>query len=307
MREGILYENPSVANVSTPLVAPAGLPDAPSGIGIGLRRAHFDSWLERAERDEPLGVDWIEFVPEVFMGVGGKTKRVLDALRQRTRLVPHGVSLSLGGPDAWPDERMSELHRLCSSVDATYYSDHICLASIDGIETFDLLPLPFCEEAADHVAARARMAKERLERPLVLENITYYAHFVEPELSEGEFVRSVVERSDAGLLLDVSNIVVNAYNHRRDPIELLEALPLERTVQIHLAGHRWDETWGLWIDDHASAVPDPALRLYEYALQRIGRPVPTLIEWDQRLPELDTVLAEIDRVRNAQPQLARAS
>lgn len=267
-------------------------PRGPWGIGIGLRRAHFDEILHVRRR-----VDWMELVPEVFLGVGGRARRVLDAMRERVRLVPHGVSLSLGGPDPLDGARLDALRALCRELDAPFYSDHVCLSSIDGVESFDLLPLPFCEEAASHVAARAREASERIERPIVLENITYYATMPGSSWSEGRFLREVLEQSGAGLLLDVSNVLVNARNHRVDPVRALEALPLERTVQIHLAGHRYEKAWGLWIDDHASAVSDASLALYAHALRRIGRPVPTLIEWDQHVPPLDVVLDEADRVR----------
>ncbi|MDQ3032863.1 MAG: DUF692 domain-containing protein [Myxococcota bacterium] len=270
----------------------------PSGIGIGLRRAHFDALLS-GDASSLIGIDWMELVPEVFLGVGGRARRVLDAMRERTRLVPHGVSLSLGGSGAIDGARLEALRALCGELDAPYYSDHVCLSSIDGVETFDLLPLPFCEEAAEHVARRAREASERLERPLVLENISYYATMPGSRWSEGEFLRAVLEQSGAGLLLDVSNVLVNARNHRIDPVRALDALPLERTVQIHLAGHRFEEAWGLWIDDHASAPSAASLALYEHALRKIGRPVPTLIEWDQRVPSLDVLRGEAARVRQA--------
>lgn len=265
---------------------------APAGVGVGLRRPHWAAVLETSRR-----VDWLELIPEVFVGVGGQAARVLDALRERHRLVPHGVSLSVGGPDPLATDKLRGLRELASSVDAPYYSDHICLASIDGIETFDLLPLPFCEEAAEHVASRAREARAQLERPLVLENITYYATMPGSEWDEGRFLHEVFARCEAGLLLDVSNVVVNAKNQKRDPRELLDALPLARTEQIHLAGHRHQAQWGLVIDDHASAPSEESLALYEYALRRIGRPVPTLVEWDQEVPELGVVLDQADRAR----------
>lgn len=272
----------------------------PSGIGIGLRRAHFEA-LSSPDAST-LGIDWMELVPEVFLDVGGRARRVLDTMRERLPLIPHGVSLSLGGNGALDGTRLHALRALCRELDAPYYSDHVCLASIDGIETFDLLPLPFCEEAARHVANRAREASQHLELPLVLENISYYAKMPTAgtqgaQWSEGEFLRAVLEESDAGLLLDVSNVLVNARNHGLDPVRALEALPLERTVQIHLAGHRYEKAWGLWIDDHASAVSDASLALYEHALRRIGRAVPTLIEWDQRVPSLDVMRDEAARVR----------
>lgn len=273
------------------------------GVGIGLRRAHFEEWL--ALGDSPIPVDFLEFVPEVFLGVGGRTRRVLDQLRERVPLIPHGVSLSLGGPD--PCRPLEPLRALCNDVTAPYYSDHVCLSSIDGIESFDLLPLPFCEEAAMHVASRARFAAERLERPLVLENITYYGIMPGSTWEEGRFLRRVLEESNAGLLLDVSNVLVNAKNHGCSPERALEALPLERTVQIHLAGHRRERAWSMWIDDHASALSDESLALYAHALRVIGHPVPTLIEWDQHVPPLEVVWAEAARAREITESIFRAT
>ena len=236
--------------------------------------------------------DWVEVVPEAFVGVGGLAPKALAAARERGPVIPHGVSLDLGGEDAMSEARLAELARWLERIAAPYHSDHVCTSRAGGVESFDLLPLPFCEEAADHVAARARHARSVLGVPLALENITYYATMPGSTWSEGRFLTEVLERADAGLVLDVANVLVNAKNHRRDPIALLEALPLERTVHIHLAGHRHEPAWGLVIDDHASAVSAETLALYEHALARIGRDVPTLIEWDQRLPALDELLLQ---------------
>jgi uncharacterized protein (UPF0276 family) len=259
----------------------------PQGVGIGLRRAHFAAF---AERD--LRPDWVEVVPEAFVGVGGLAGRALAAARERGPVIPHGVSLDLGGEEPLSQERLHALARWLEAIGAPYHSDHVCTSRGGGIESFDLLPLPFCEEAADHVAVRVEQARAALGVPIALENVTYYATMPGSTWSEGRFLTEVLERADAGLLLDVANVLVNAKNHRRDPIALLEALPLERTVHIHLAGHRHEAAWGLVIDDHASAVSEETLALYEHALARIGRPVPTLIEWDQRLPTLEELVTQ---------------
>ncbi len=278
-----------------------GLSSEIRGVGIGLRRPHFQALL-----DTDRQIDFLELIPEVFLGVGGHTQRMLHALRERFRLVPHGVSLSLGGPDPLRAEGLTARARLCRELDAPFFSDHVCLSSIDGIETFDLLPLPFHEAAAEHVASRCRVAAEAIERPMLLENISYYAVMPGTEWDEGGFLHCVIERSRAGLLLDVSNVLVNAKNQRVDPVVLLERLPLAHTRQIHLAGHRFEPGLGLWLDDHASAVSDESLALYEHALRRIGWPVPTLIEWDQRVPQLDVLLEQADRVRARQQRVFAA-
>jgi uncharacterized protein (UPF0276 family) len=270
-------------------------------VGIGLRRAHFAA-LERSDRS----VDFFEITPEVFLGCGGRTRRALDVARERAPIVPHGVSLSLGGPDPLDPARLDALAGLCDGLDAPYYSDHVCLASIGGVQTFDLLPLPFCEEAAEHVAARARVASEAIGRPLALENIATYARMPGSTWDEGRFLHEVLARASAGLLLDVSNVVVNAQNLGIDPRRALDALPLERTVQIHLAGHRYSPSRRRVIDDHASAPSTASLALYQHALERIGRSVPTLIEWDQSLPSLDDLLDVADDVRAIAEHAAEA-
>jgi uncharacterized protein len=274
-----------------------------AGVGIGLRRPHWDALLESKRR-----IDWLELTPETFVGVGGRAERVLSALSERFALVPHSVSLSVGGPDPWDPERVAALRRFGARIDAPYWSDHVCISCLDGIESFDLLPLPFCDETAAHLIARARQIRDALGRPLALENITAYERFPGSTMSEGEFLEVVLGESHSGLLLDVSNVVVNAKNAGQDPLRVLDELPLGRTVEIHLAGHRYDPRLCVWIDDHASAPSDESLRAYEHALRRIGRAVPTLVEWDQSVPSLDVVLDAADRVREvAERALGRAT
>lgn len=265
-------------------------------VGIGLRRDHFEA-LEGTTRH----IDFVEVQPESFVGRGGRATRALAVARERGPVLLHSVSLSLGGPDPVPRVRARAFAALARMLDAPHASDHVCVSALDGIEAFDLLPLPFTDEAAAHVARRAREVRSLLERPLLLENVTIYEHAPiergEQALDEGAFLRAILEEADAHLLLDVSNLVVNARNHGTDARAALDALPLDRVAEIHLAGHRFDERLGLVIDDHASGVSDASLGLYAYALERIGRPVPTLLEWDQSLPTLDVLLDEADRIR----------
>lgn len=270
----------------------AAAPSAhPVGVGVGLRRGHLVDYLQSARRPA-----WVEVVPEAFAEGGLLPQRALDLAVSQGVVIPHGVSLNLGGDGPAGGAHLDALARFADRVGAPYYSDHVCASAAGGVESFDLIPLPFCEEAAEYVAARARRAREVLARPLVLENITWYARMPGSAWSEGRFLREVLRACDGGLLLDVANVVVNARNHGLDARAALESLPLERTVQIHLAGHRVDRAWGMVVDDHASAVSDETLALYAHALRRIGRPVPTLVEWDQRLPAWDTLLDEAERV-----------
>jgi hypothetical protein len=266
------------------------MPVAPQGIGIGLRREHYDAILETTRR-----VDWLEFVPENFIDRDGKGPRALRACAERWPMIPHGVSVSLGGPDPLDRGYLRRLRELLDAVDAPYYSDHLCYTAIDGETFHDLLPLPFSEEAVEHVAARIRMVADILERPVVVENITYYAEMPGSRLGEGEFVGAVLERADCHLLLDLNNVYVNAINHRRDPLQALWALPVERTCHVHLAGYSIEPD-GRLLDDHGSKIDSTVLEMYAQFVGRTG-PVSTLLEWDTRVPALDDVLDEADRAR----------
>lgn len=261
----------------------------PRGVGIGLRREHFAA-IERTDRT----VDWLEIIPENYVGHGGAPRRHLARCSERWPVIAHGVSMSLGGPDPLPGDYVDGLRRLLDELQAPFYTDHLCYATIGGVNFYDLLPLPFTEEAVRHTAARIRELQDRLERPVAVENISYYAVMPGPSMSEGQFVTAVVEEADCGLLLDVNNVYVNARNHGEDPLANLEALPLHRTRQVHIAGHV--EEGGRLIDTHGRALVDPVWELYAQALSRVG-PVPTLLEWDTDIPELDVVLDEADRAR----------
>ena len=260
------------------------------GVGFGLR-----SELYRELRRTNRHVDFVEFVPENYVGHGGWRRAELEYARARWPLVAHGVSVSIGGPDPLDETYLIALKRVLDWIGAEYYSDHLCWTSAAGHHFHDLLPLPFTEEAVAHCVGRARRVSQILERPLVLENITYYATMPTSELSEGEFVSAVIRESDSYLLLDVNNAYLNAVNHGLPVLEALMSLPLERTRQIHLAGHEPDER-GLLLDRHGSPVAEEVWALYGEALQRVGD-VPVLIEWDNDIPALERVLEEVETAR----------
>jgi uncharacterized protein (UPF0276 family) len=261
------------------------------GVGIGLRRAHFDALRATQRR-----VDWLEFTPENVVGIGGPAASALAACAERWPLVAHGVSLSLGGPSPLDLEFVDSLRSTLDRFNVDRFSEHACWSRAGDAHSLDLLALPWTVESAAHLAARSRALAALLERPILLENVTTYAVMPGSELAEGAWLRAVFDRCDARMLLDVSNLWINATNASIDPLSLLDSMPLDRVAEIHLAGHRFDPKFGLWIDDHASAVSDPVWRLYEQTLARVG-PVPTLIEWDQDVPSLDVVLDVADRAR----------
>ncbi len=269
--------------------APVNSSSLPQGVGIGLRRAHYPEWLAATTSE----VDWLEIVPENFEGRGGMADHVLGRVRERWPVIAHGVSLDLGGTSAWPPERIRSLRRLLDRIGAPIFTEHLCWSIAGERSTYDLVPLPFRRDAARHTAQRVRQLADALERPIALENITYYAHMPGSLLDEGEFVREVLERADAALLLDVNNAYCNAMNHGLDPWESLLRLPLERVAQIHIAGHVMDGS--RWFDNHGAPIADVVLDLYGKIIEHLGD-VPTLLEWDTRVPPLERVLAERRRV-----------
>ncbi|MBL4845914.1 MAG: DUF692 domain-containing protein [Planctomycetes bacterium] len=260
------------------------------GAGVGLRRDHYSA-LAATERR----LDWLEFISENYMFHGGRHRQVLLEARDRWPLIPHGVSLDIGGQGEPNPEYLDDLARLAADLDAPFVSDHLCLSRVGGTYTHELIPLPFRAEVVEIVARRAKAIEERVGRPLLLENATYYVEMPGGQMDEAEFLCRIVEESGCGLLLDVNNAYVNSVNHGYDPRAFLERLPLDRVGYVHLAGHRI-ETRAL-IDDHGSAVPEPVWDLYRFLLERTG-PISTLVEWDANLPELDRLLEEADRARS---------
>ncbi|HUB05800.1 MAG TPA: DUF692 domain-containing protein [Myxococcales bacterium] len=260
-----------------------------AGVGIGLR-AEFGQELLQSDRT----VDWLEIVPENFMGRGGAGRRLLHACRERWPIRAHGVALNLGGPDPLREDYLESLGDLLAELGGDTFTEHLSYSAIGGRYYHDLLPLPFTREAAEHVAGRAAWVRESLGHELLLENITAYARMPGSELPEGRFIELALREAGAGLLLDVNNVYVNARNQGVDPLAALEALPLELTRQIHLAGHH--RVKQRWLDDHGAPVADEVWRLFAAALSHTG-PVPVLIEWDNYLPPLDRILDEADRAR----------
>ena len=258
------------------------LPDL--GIGIGLRTSHFShilaSWPE---------IDWFEALTENFLDTGGRPAWVLDQVAERYPVVLHGVSLSIGSSDPLDTAYLAKIRALADRTRAAWVSDHLCWTGVSGRNTHDLLPLPYDEPTLRHVVARVRQASEILERPLVLENPSSYLEFASSSMPEHEFLARLGEEADCGLLLDVNNVYVSAFNHGFDPLEYIDAIPSDRVVQYHLAGHSNNGTH--IIDTHDDFVIDEVWELYRHAVSRTG-PVSTLLEWDASIPSFDVVHAE---------------
>ncbi|MER7842488.1 DUF692 domain-containing protein [Kitasatospora sp. NPDC096077] len=264
------------------------------GLGLGLRFPHLAEVLETWPE-----VDWFEIISENFMDSGGYPRHALDRIAERYPIVMHGVSLSIGSTDPLDRDYLARLRRLADATGARWVSDHICWTGAAGINTHDLLPVPFTEESLAHLVRRVRTVQDVLERPLVLENPSTYAAFAGASMPEWEFVARLAEESGCGLLLDVNNVYVSAVNHGFDPERYLRALPAGRVVQIHLAGHTHLGTHV--IDTHDRPVAEPVWELYALALRLTGRPTPTLLEWDDRIPPLPELLAELGKARRHLP------
>jgi uncharacterized protein (UPF0276 family) len=259
-----------------------GLPDL--GIGVGLRTVHFGHIL--AERPE---VDWFEALSENFLDTGGRPLYVLDQVAERYPVVLHGVSLSIGSVDPLDRRYLRKLKALAERVRARWVSDHLCWTGVMGRNVHDLLPMPYTERALRHTVARVKQASEILERPLVLENPSSYVEFAASTMPEWEFLARLAEDADCGLLLDVNNVHVSAFNHGFDANAYVDAIPAGRVVQYHLAGHTHRGTHIL--DTHGDHAAPEVWALYARACRRTG-PVSTLYEWDEDIPSFEVVHAE---------------
>lgn len=281
MQYGLLPQQASGAR------APGVLPWL--GFGLGLRTEYFDRILA-----EPPAVDWFEITSENFMVAGGKPRHYLERVRARWPVVMHGVSLSIGSTDALDMDYLARLRTLAREIEPAWVSDHLCWTGVDGINSHDLLPLPYDERAIAHVVSRVQQVQEVLGREILLENLSSYVEFRASQMPEWDFVAQVAQRSGCRLLLDVNNIQVSARNHGFDARDYLAGIPRDRVWQIHLAGH--SDYGDYCVDTHDQAVPDAVWSLYEDAIRRFGA-VSTMIERDDAFPPLDELLAELDRAR----------
>jgi uncharacterized protein (UPF0276 family) len=275
----------------------------PAQAGIGLRAAHCAEVLERRP-----GVGWLEVHSENYFG-GGRPLDTLERIRAHYPISLHGVGLSLGSTDPLDPAHLRRLKALVERLEPGFVSDHLSWGSVGGRYFNDLLPLPYTEEALRHFCRRVIDAQELLGRRLLIENPSTYLQFAESIIPEPEFLREVAHITGCGILLDVNNVHVSAFNHGFDATRYLEAIPPRCVGELHLAGHtRAGEGHdAILIDTHDAPVPDPVWSLYKRALRRFG-PLPTLIEWDADLPPLATLVAEAGRAQAMMESLhARAA
>ena len=261
------------------------------GFGLGLRVEHFAQIIAN-----PPAIDWFEITSENFMVAGGKPRQHLDFVRERYPLAMHGVSLSIGSTDPLDMDYLRSLRQLMRAIEPAWVSDHLCWTGVAGINSHDLLPLPYTEEAIAHVSSRIGQVQDYLGREILLENLSSYVEFSDSRMPEWQFIAEIAGRSGCRLLLDVNNIQVSARNHGFDPLDYLAGIPSDRVWQIHLAGH--SDYGNYVIDTHDHDVPPVVWSLYEETIRRFG-PVSTMIERDDHIPPLPELLAELDLARAA--------
>lgn len=260
-----------------------------NGAGLGLRRALLPEFRLMADS----AVDFLECAPDNWIDVGGVYGEQLARLAERFPIACHGLSLSLGGPAPLDRELLQRTRLFLDHHRVALYSEHLSYCSDDG-QLYDLLPLPFTDESVRHVASRIRQVQDMLERRIAVENISYYAAPYQA-LSEIDFLKAVLDEADCDLLLDVNNLFVNSINHGYDAAAYLAAIPPQRVVYLHVAGH-YDEAEDLKIDTHGAAVKDGVWSLLAQAYGRFGA-LPTLLERDFNFPPLSELLKEVERIR----------
>jgi len=259
-------------------------------VGLGLRRDIAEEILE----SRTLTPDFLEFAPENWMGMGGAWKRVMDRAVEKFPITCHGLSLSLGSPEELDWKFIRELKGFLDENQVKIFSEHLSYTKSNNAHLYDLLPIPFRKDAVDHVVERIRKVQDMLERPLAIENVSYYTP-VAAEMSEIEFVNQIVEGADCQLLLDVNNVYVNAFNHQYDAQEYISALPLDRVAYIHMAGHEQVEP-DLIIDTHGQPIIDPVYELFEWTIAQMD-PVPVLLERDYNFEDTDQIQSELLQIR----------
>jgi uncharacterized protein (UPF0276 family) len=262
------------------------------GAGLGLRRPLLDKLMA----EPPADVDFMEVAPENWIHVGGKVGKKFRFFTERYPFVIHGLSLSIGGPAPLDEQLVRDIRDFMKEHDIRMYSEHLSACSDDG-HLYDLMPIPFTEEAVSHVAGRVQRVQDILGQRMALENVSYYAP-LDTSMNEREFLLAVLEEADCDLMLDINNIVVNSINHRYDAGEFLRAMPAERIRYFHLAGH-YVEDEDLRIDTHGTPVDEQAWNLLADAYRLFG-PVPTLLERDFNFPPLEELLDEVRRIKSLQ-------
>jgi len=256
---------------------------------MGLRSPHLSHVLE----NQPP-VPWFEVMADNYLNQGEIPHRALEKVRAKYPVTFHCLGMNLGSTDPLNDSYFKRLSELIQRYEPQWISDHLCWVGAKGLQSHDLLPLPYTAEAVTHAASRIAQAQDKLGRQMLIENLSGYLRFNESQMTEWEFVKAVVEKADCNLLLDINNIYVNSENLRFDPYTYIDAMPVDRVKEMHLAGHL--RTEGILVDNHGSAVCDEVWDLYKYASARFPQ-VATLMEWDLNIPDFEVVWGEAKKAQ----------
>lgn len=276
-------------------MAPKNIPNL--GIGLGLRIPHYQDILTHLPK-----VDWFEIISENFMIDGGKPLEILDKILEHYTVVQHGVSLAIGSAAPLDFDYLKKLKNLAKRTKTPWISDHLCWGRLPGAHYHDLLPLPYTKEVIDYVVERAKIVQDYLEVPFALENLSSYVAFKQDEMPEWEFYSTIVERANVYMMLDVNNIYVSSRNHGFDPRKYCDNIPMERVIQIHLAGHC--DMGDYIIDTHDSPVRDEVWDLYAEVYPLTGG-VSTLLEWDDNIPSFEKTWEEAQKAKEFQQKLQK--
>lgn len=260
-----------------------------SGFGVGLRAEHYQDVLSGPRR-----TDWFEAISENYIDSEGQPLHYLERIRRDYPLALHGVALSIGSTDPLDHDYLTRLRRLIERTEPALVTDHLCWTAVDGRSFHDLLPLPYTEEALDHVIQRVARVQDYLGQRIALENPSSYVAFRDSVVAEWEFLAAVAVGADCGILLDVNNVYVSSRNLGFDPARYIESIPRDRVMQLHLAG--FTDMGGYLFDTHSAPVHPEVWSLYRQAVRRFGT-VPTLIEWDAEIPSFDRLCAEAQQAR----------
>jgi uncharacterized protein len=259
-------------------------------IGLGYRRDFAEEFLSRKN----IQPDFIELAPENWMEIGGYWKKQFDKVAEKYPIFSHGLSLSIGSPDPLDMDFLKKVKAFLKRYDVKIYSEHLSFSKCDNAHLYDLLPVPFRKDAVKHISERVKIVQDFLERQLVLEIVSYYTP-VAAEMDEATFITGIVNESQCGLLLDVNNVYVNAFNHHYDARDFISKLPLEQVKYIHMAGHR-QVSPDLIIDTHGEPIIDPVYDLFDFTMSKV-KPVPVLLERDFNIPEMEELQLEMNKLR----------
>lgn len=259
-------------------------------IGIGFRKDFSDEFL-----DGEIKTDFVEVAPENWMKIGGYWKKVFDKVVDKYPVVCHGLSLSIGSPEEPDSGFLNDVRKFLDTYQVQIYSEHLSYSKCNNAHLYDLLPIPFREDAVRHISERIKRVQDFLGRRIAIENVSYYTP-VAAEMDEATFINAIVSESDCELLLDVNNVYVNAFNHQYDPMQFILDLPLDRVAYIHMAGHE-KVAEDLIIDTHGQSIIDPVYDLFNRTVERIN-PVPVLLERDFNIPQMNELQDELDQLRS---------